>query len=91
MIPFFLRVIKAELPFYLKTSNSLDSLYQLLSYTRREINRLKANQQSNNSSNSSSNNSSIKPELVDALTPLVRCSGGRNNNNNSTPGEIDFG
>ena len=42
-VPFTLFVLKAELPYYLKISNSLDPLYKVLSICRKEVEQLKAN------------------------------------------------
>eukprot|EP01112_Ceratiomyxa_fruticulosa_P018012 TRINITY_DN5706_c0_g1_i1.p1 TRINITY_DN5706_c0_g1~~TRINITY_DN5706_c0_g1_i1.p1 ORF type:complete len:532 (-),score=93.83 TRINITY_DN5706_c0_g1_i1:70-1665(-) len=42
MVPFSMRVLKAELTYILSTDQSLDPLYNLLSMCRREIERLKS-------------------------------------------------
>jgi len=44
MVPFSLRVIKAELPYYLKAAVSLDPLYELLSLCRKEISHFSTNE-----------------------------------------------
>jgi hypothetical protein len=46
IVPFSLRIIKAELPFFLKTATgiaALDSMYELLTMCKKEIAFLKAN------------------------------------------------
>ncbi len=44
MVPFTLRVLKAELDYLMKTNLSMDPLYELLSLCRKEIANLKINQ-----------------------------------------------
>jgi len=62
MVPFALHIIKAELPYFLKTDASLDPLYELLTFCRAEIANMKINQARLSSVASS------KPEFVDRLT-----------------------
>ncbi len=47
MVPFILRIIKAELPFFLKTVSGvpgLDYIYELLNICRKEISNLRVNE-----------------------------------------------
>jgi hypothetical protein len=67
MVPFTLRVIKAELPFFLKNASGtpgLDQLYELLDLCRKEISILKSNEKKLKHA------LKPKPELVENLTPI---------------------
>eukprot|EP01117_Protostelium_nocturnum_P003622 TRINITY_DN1489_c0_g2_i1.p1 TRINITY_DN1489_c0_g2~~TRINITY_DN1489_c0_g2_i1.p1 ORF type:complete len:427 (-),score=187.89 TRINITY_DN1489_c0_g2_i1:419-1699(-) len=66
-VPFSLRVIKAQLPEFLKTGNSLDEMFQLLSLCKKQIETLNSNEESMRRKDTSS--SSVL-KLVDHLTPL---------------------
>ncbi len=67
MIPFSLKLIKAELPFFLKTASglpSLDPLYELLDICRKEIANLKNNEKT------FQQYSVTKLQFADSLSPI---------------------
>jgi hypothetical protein len=61
MVPFELRLIKAELPYFLKTNNSLDPLYELLAYCRQRIAKLKLAEDKRDTATSTSSAAAASP------------------------------
>lgn len=94
MVPFELRLIKAELPYFLKTNSSLDPLYELLAYCRQRIAKLKLAEDKRDAATTiSSSSSPSSPNEIDAalassaLTSSILLQStieSSNNNNNST-------
>eukprot|EP01119_Soliformovum_irregulare_P022310 TRINITY_DN7614_c0_g1_i1.p1 TRINITY_DN7614_c0_g1~~TRINITY_DN7614_c0_g1_i1.p1 ORF type:complete len:443 (-),score=102.42 TRINITY_DN7614_c0_g1_i1:39-1367(-) len=64
MVPFSLRITKAELAYFLKTDASLDLFYQLLAFCRNEITHLKTH------GHKLAENYITDPSIIDAVTSL---------------------
>jgi hypothetical protein len=67
MVPFMLRIIKSELPFFLKTVTGipgLDPLYELLNVCRKEIANLRIHEKKY------AGILQMRPVLIDSLSPL---------------------
>ena len=69
MVPFSLRIIRAQLPYLLKTSSSVDGLYELLAVCRREIAKYPTQEKNEEQL-------TVPPSLENAITPLPAISTG---------------